>query len=165
MSVFGKFKRAIVVKNHYETTMVHGGAGSQTTVVAVAVDDVTNRSTHVQNGSVLKKVVVEIAPQTLTAGKYQCLMWKQLGGVAVADPIASYFSSTDPITEDAVLMRRNLMGRVETRRVFATAVVPLGFTCKWRGNTLMRDGDAIDITIGSNVALTFDIRVWITYVM
>lgn len=165
MSVFGKFKRAISVKNHYETTLVHGGAGTQTTNVCLTVDDVTNRSTHIQNGGVLKHVVVEIQPQSLAAGKYQCLMFKQLGPVTQADPIAAYFSSTDPLSEDAVLMRRNLMGRLETRRIFSTAVTPIQFTCKWKGNSLMRDGDAINVAIGSNVALTFDIRVWVRYII
>lgn len=158
-------KRAVLQKNHWQTTMVHGGAGTQTATVVLAVDDVTNRSTHIQNGGVLKKLVVEVEPQTLAAGKYQCLLFKKSAGVAFADPIGSYFEVADPLTEDAILIRRALMGRVETRRIFPSAVMPIKFTCKWRGNSLFRDSDEVQIAINSNAALTFDMRIWNSHIM
>lgn len=163
---FRRFKPAIRVKNHYETTLIAGAGATTNLTVALAVDDVTNRSTHVQNGGVLKKVVCEVVPQSIVAGKNQCLMWKHLGPVTMSDPIAAYWSSTDPLSEDAVLIRRNLMGRVDTKRVYASSVVPFQMVCKWKGSSLMRDGDAIEISVNNTgSSVTFDVRVWITYII
>lgn len=129
------------------TTSTTGGTELQT-VLTTATDDTTNRSTTMPTGAVLRKIRVNLWSTTdpAPAGKHQCMLLYQPGATTYASPIASWFSTTNPITEENQQIRSNILGRhpgVHTRVVSSTPSGPVFMSCFWKGKQLMHDGDDI----------------------
>jgi len=162
-----QMKMAIRTKNHYEANFNLGIATTdQIFTLATGVDAATNRSTHIPNGATLRAVTVTLAGTTLVAGKHQCLLYFEPGGSgAIATPITSYWSGTDPLPEDSIDIRRNMMGRVDTVQKVTGALTPIQMRCVWRGRKLIRQDDVINLCLIKNSVstLAYDAQIWLTF--
>lgn len=138
-------------------------AVSSNTNIATAFADPANRSTSIPNNSVLRSVVVVLHPTTMTSGKHQCLLWRRPSLENITAPIASYFESAEPMTEDGVKMRQLPMRKVETYINDATSTIR-PFRCKWKGIMRMHEGDDVVITVlDTTTATTYNYEAWTTY--
>lgn len=135
--------------------------------VALGIDDASNRSTHVPDGRYLKMVKSTVWCTTIPGAltNYTLMMWRRPGGENLATPIASYFSATDPITEDAMNARRfKMAGPFRTLKANGE-VTAYKKTIVWRGNMKIRDGDDVFVTVlqDSGGNLNFQARNTVVY--
>lgn len=165
---FGRFKRAHRSVNHWQLQSTATTAVEDIDPIVTGSDTPDDRGVDVPNGAIIHKIVVRAQPTTIAAGKYQCFLHKAPGGMTIANPIASWLGTTDPLTEDQILARRYQLGKVHTQLVVAGALIPPVFWCTWksrRGFTI-RDGDDVNIAVlqdsGGNV--TFDYQIAVHYV-
>lgn len=143
-----------LTRNHYETTLDITAADTTTDfTIATGVDDVSNRSTHIPDGAVLKYIRVIIRYPSLTAGTYRAAMWRRPGAeTAPTDFIASWLDTTDPITANAIRARRfKMRGPKQTVQV-AGAANPITTTLNWKGAMKIRDGDDIILSLRAPAA-------------
>lgn len=143
-----RFKPAIHQVNHCEITTSTTGGTELNTTVFVGIDALANRGTNIPEGAVLTWVKVELwaTDATPVAGKHQCMLTYRPGGEAftTTSPITSWFLTTDPLTEDAIAVRRLKLGRGPHTTVTVTgASGPPHFICFWRGRKLIHDGDDV----------------------
>lgn len=147
--------------NHWEddSSLSAVATATETSMtVATGIDDATNRSTHIPDGSILKAVRVSLQCNTIPAAvtKFQVILWRRPGGDATTNPITNYFATTDPATQSMMNIRRfKLRGPFTTNKA-ASDFTAYRTTLKWRGNLKIRDGDDIIATIlhdaGGNLA-------------
>lgn len=146
---FGRRRRAKPTINHYESTITQTTGGTEQSNTAITgVDDVSNRSTHVPDGAIITKVDVRLRCQDIQPGDHKALLFLSPGGLGITTPIASYYSVTDPLPEDAILIRRYKLNGPYVRRQVTGANQPITFHLKWKGRIRYRDGD--DIVIQTN---------------
>lgn len=146
-----KFVPQRLERNHCEMSFTTAAATESQQVITTALDDTTNRSTQIPTGAILKRMVVRLwaTDATPVTGKHQCMLYYRPGATAIATPIASWFSTTNPITEENHQIRQLVLGKhpgVHTQFVVTGAAFPLREVCTFRGNRLMHDGDDIVLT-------------------
>lgn len=147
--------------NHWEDDSSLSAVATATetnATIAVGVDDASNRSTHVPDGSILKSVSVRLQCTTIPAAvtKFQIILWRRPAADGTATPIAHWFSSTDPATQEHMSIRRFKLAGPFTSVKAASDFTAWKGRLFWRGNLKMRDGDDIFATIlhdaGGNLA-------------
>lgn len=153
-----------MTKNRFTGTI---GATTATveanTSMVLGVDSPTNRSTSVPNGAILRSVLVNIYPQTMTAGKHRALLWRRPAAEDLSEPIVSYFNAADPLSEDGINMRKYAMGRVQTYFNDATSMVR-PFHLRWKGAMRIREGDEVMATIlDTSTATTYTYEAWTSF--
>lgn len=79
--------------------------------------------------------------------KFQAILWRRPGGHALSTPIASYFNTTDPLTEAALEIRRFKLHGPLTITKAANDFTAMRATLRWRGNIKVRDGDDFLLTV------------------
>lgn len=131
---FGRKRRAKPTINHYESVITTGTGGTeQSNTLATGVDDVTTRSSAVPDGALLTKLTCRLQCDSLQAGQYKAMLFLQPGGLGIATPLASWYVSTDPLPEDAILIRKyKLVGPIVRQQITETSF-PMTFNLKWKG--------------------------------
>lgn len=147
--------------NHFETDITQTAGGTeQQTVILTGVDDAANRSSNIPEGSLLRKIIVAGMCETVNAGKYQFYLGHRPGGETLVDPIASYFSTTDPLTQAAIKARKYRLAGPKTILQASAAIAPIKVALAWKGALRIRDGDDIIVsTILPATNQVFDCRV------
>lgn len=145
---FGR-KRAKPTINHYESviTTTTGGTEQGNTVV-LGIDDVANRSSHVPDGAVLTKCSVRLQCDSLQNGQYKAMLYHSPGGLGIGTPLASWYSTTDPLPEDSILIRKYKLTGPFVRQQITESSFPMTFNLRWRGRMRWRDGD--DLILQTN---------------
>lgn len=152
-------------RNHFlqDFTQTTGGTEQQTTI-ATGVDDVSNRSTHIPDGSKLCRIALIGQAETVNAGGYTFAIFRVPGTETLTTPLANFFASTDPMTAETIKARKfRLAGPFRFIQPSA-AVSPVRVNLKWKGRLTMRDGD--DIVLAHNMPATnqvLDARIYTTY--
>lgn len=151
--------------NHFESTITTTTGGTeQIDVIATGVDAPNDRGPDIPTGSILKAITVNITAQTVAAGKYQFMLLRRPGAVAITAPITAWFTTTDPMTEDSIDARRLRLSGPQTKRQVTGALVPIVFKLSWRGNLKIHDGDDIILaSIGPSSTQVFDTRIYLKY--
>lgn len=132
--------------------------------LATGIDDASNRSTHIPDGSILRSVRVGWQCTTIPAAvtKFQTILWRRPGGDATTSPITNYFLSTDPATQGMMSIRRFKLAGPFTRLKAANDFTAQKGFLSWKGNLKIRDGDDILATIlhdaGGNLAFRTQIQ-------
>lgn len=166
---FRRFVRAKRTINHFENDITAVVSGTETlTTIATGVDDTSNRSTHIPDGARLVFLSVRGECTTIPAAttKFTHCLIHRAGGLTIsATPIASYFSTTDPLPGDAIMARKQMLAgpRVDTKA--ASDFTRHTFLLRWKGNILVRDGDDFiwDVLQNSGGNLNFNARVTLVY--
>lgn len=141
--------------NHYEddTSLATVATATETTMtIGVGVDDVSNRSTHIPDGSILRRISCMLRCTSIptAATKFQAILWRRPGGHALSTPISNYFSTTDPLPEAALEIRRfKLHGPITVTKA-ASDFTTFKVFLRWRGMLRIRDGDDILVTVLQN---------------
>lgn len=126
-----------------------GGTESQN-VILTGTEDVSSRANQVPHDSILTRVSVKLwaTDATPVTGKHQCLMYFQPAATTYGSPIASYLSAANPLTEEAVQIRQNVMSkRLHQEQIVTGAAFPLRFHCFWKGRHTIRDGDDVVVSL------------------
>lgn len=140
------FKPARYERNHYEIGFTTVAATELQTALLTGTDDVVNRSTSFPTGAILTRLVVRIwgTAGTPVGGKHECMILYQAGASDYATPIASWYSTTNPIAEENQQVRANNLERGVKRIVTITGASGAPrLTCFFRGKKLIHDGDDI----------------------
>lgn len=147
MSAFGRLKRVQLSRNHTEFTFTTTGGTENLSTLVSGIATVTNRANQIKEGGVLRKMscMIYATDATPVNGKHQCMMFFRPGGSALPTPIAAWFDQTDPLTEDAIDIRRDTMSRrgPHTRVIISGQSGPLVMHCFWKGRRILRDGDDV----------------------
>lgn len=157
---FGNFRRpkpGLLSVNHCEVDPgTSTGGVTQQTAVFTVVEPPTNRGSMLPSGAVLKRVRIELwgMDATPVTGEHSCLMLFQPGATTYADPIAAWLSTTEPMTEEAIQVRQNIMQRMHRFVTITGASFAPHWICEWRGNKILRDAD--DIVVALNDAQATD---------
>lgn len=143
-------------RNQYETTVdTTTGGTAQDTTILTGVDDASNRSSHIPDGSILHSVVVIAYARQVSAGMHRLAMWRRPGTeTSPTDFLSSYFDSSDPMTAAAIRARSFKLAGPRTQVQVSGALTPVKMVLKWRGKLRMRDGD--DIILTHNFPVTGD---------
>lgn len=131
----------------------HHQFGAVTTVAAVdlqnavfvGIEPPTNRGIHLPVGSILTDIRVDAwaTDAVPVTGRHQCMLLYRSGAQVFANPVASWFDSSDPLSEDAIEIRRANLSPVLTQYVINNNDRPVHHICKWSGKRTIRDGDDI----------------------
>lgn len=152
-----------VTRNRFEQTLAPS-AGTETPIsVAACVEAPGDRASAVPAGAVVRSIVVQCNTDSTGVGKHQYLLVYRPAAENLATPIASYWDSTDPLTEEGVKMRRLAMSKCETVMISASSIVPYKRTFKWKGAKRMYDGDDINLWVLDEATTTYDCEVWMTF--
>lgn len=155
---------AHVTRNRFENTLGVTTGGTETPQsICLAVEAPGDRSTAVPAGCIVRSIVCNLRATEPVDGKHQCLLVYRPASENVATPIASYWDSTDPLTEEGVKLRRLAMGRCHTREVNAATDIPHVFTCRWKGQKRMYDGDDISAWILDEAGTTYRCQTWMSF--
>jgi len=112
---------------------------------------------------VVRSITLQARPQAINAGESQFLLVYRPAAENVATPIASYWDTTDPLTEEGVKMRRLAMSRCKTIMINTTDGTPL-LTMKWKGAKRIYDGDDISLWAHTGGAdTTWNVQGWMTF--
>lgn len=164
---FRRFKVATMRRNHYELDMATTSGTELITPIMTGTETPTDRQISVPTGAQIHYCIVRIQAQTIAAGKYQCMLSWRPGAETLTLPIASYFTTTEPVTNDMLRARRTCLSPPHTQRVVAGALVPVTFRCMWkdRKGRTVQDGDDIVLTLlqNSGGGVTFDTQVYLGY--
>lgn len=160
----GKFYRMkqAVTKNHFQLALSTTGGTELQTPVATGIDAPNDRGIDVPENSVLRSVVCNMSALATVTGKHQCMLWRRPGG-STNNGIASFWLTTDPATEEMIEIRRSMMSTVHTKHIIIGAVEPLKFSCHWRGNMRMYDGDDVILSLLDGTSTDYDVQVWLTF--
>jgi len=147
--------------NHWQddASLLDVASGTHTNLtVAVGIDDASNRSTHVPDGSILKSIKVRFQCTTIPAAitKFQFILWRRPGGDATTDPITNYFSTTDPAAQSMMSIRRFKLRGPFTVLKPASDFTAFRGSVSWRGNLKIRDGDDVFLTVLQDSGGTLD---------
>lgn len=141
------FKRGLLTTNHCETTTVTAAGVELQTAMFTCVNNPTERQTNIPEGADLVKVRIRswATDPTPVNGKHQCFLVKRPGAqVYTTGPIANWYSTTDPLTEEARDVRINRLSKKPHTVVTITGISgPPRYTCFWKGHWPMRDGDDV----------------------
>lgn len=154
-------KPALRTVNHCLTPSILTGAGTEVqTIMFTAVNDPANRGTNIKTGATITALDVWLwaSDATPVAGYHRCLMYFQPGATTYSTPIASWLDTTDGLTEEAIQMRQNVMGRFMQQVVVTGAVYPLMWHCRWKGRKVLREADDIVVALQDQAATN-----WIGY--
>lgn len=145
----GRRRRAKPTINHYESVITTTTGGTeQSNTVATGVDDVGNRSSNVPDGAILTKLNTRLQCDSLQNGQYKAMLFLSPGGLGIGTPLASWYVTTDPLPEDAILIRKyKLVGPI-VRQQITESSFPMTFNLKWKGRIRWRDGD--DLILQTN---------------
>lgn len=145
---FGR-RRAKPTINHYESVITTTTGGTeQSNTLLTGVDDVSNRSSQVPDGAIATSLSCRLHCTSLQAGEYTAMLFLQPGGLGIATPIASWYSTTDPLPEDAILIRKYKLRGPIVRQQITESSFPMTFNLRWRGRLRIRDGD--DLVLQTN---------------
>lgn len=148
-----------VTKNRFDGTIGPTTANVESlTNVALGVDSPTNRSTSVPNGAIIRSVIVKLMP-TLVNGRHDAILFWRPGADDLATPIANYFDSADPLTEDGINMRRYALTRIQTYINDSTSINRPTFL-RWKGARRIREGDQIIVALRDAEATTHYFQAW-----
>lgn len=161
------YKSALLTTNHFENTFTTAVGTEDQNDIANTVAAPTNRGSDIPAGCNLMMVHVKALADAIVVGKHQCLMFKRPAATAFATPIASYLSQTSPLTEEAIQIRRDAMGVVDTKFTVSGANQPTIFNCIWksRKGLNMRVGDDIVISFLDALTTVYDCQIFLRYVV
>ena len=160
------FRSSKATQNHYETTLTHTAATELQTTLATGVDDASNRSSHIPDGAILRRVVVIAQGTTIPAAtqKFQSMLFYRPGGLTVSSTaIADYFATTDPLTAQMIQVRRYKLRGPFTQTKAASDFTPTRIKLSWKGRIRWRDGDDLILATLSEVNYTMNAQVYLTY--
>lgn len=107
-----------------------------------------------------------IAPHATEPCKVECIMYKLPGATSVTAALSSYFDSTDPLTEDAIIVRRGLLTKAHS--YWIPPADELGtyhkVVCQTRKPIRMFDGDDIVVQMLTSQSTTSEGAAWASYV-
>lgn len=148
-----------ITKNRFDGTIGPTTANVESlTNVVLGVDAPTNRGPSVDNGSIVRSVVVKLMP-TLVAGRHDFLLMWRPGADDLATPIANYFDQTDPLPEDVINMRRYALTKMQTYINDSTSITRPTIL-RWKGARRIREGDQIIVCIRDAAATTYLFQAW-----
>lgn len=158
-----------IVRNHFQNDITGVVTGTETlNTVATGVDDASNRSTHVPDGSTITSIHItgECTSIPATATKFQHILFYRPGGTTIsATPITDWFVTTDPLPNAAILIRRHKLYGPVTDSKASSDFTRHRFRLRWRGRILVHDGDDFiwSVLQDSGGNLAFNARVSISY--
>lgn len=165
---YGYRKPGLLTVNHCN--------GSQFSTVAdttsqraefTTVENADDRSADLPMGAVLREIDIQAwsIDGTPPNGRHECLMLFQPGGTTYSDPIAAWLNSTDPLTEEAIQVRQNIMVPYHRQQTITGISGPLRWRCRWTGNKILRDGDDVVVCFRDLLATSWDIYCVAKYIL
>lgn len=151
-------KPAQLTTNHCIVTPFTTAAFIETqTPVFTAQEPPTNRGDHIPTGAMLKGVDIQLWGQEsggdgVSIGLHRCLMVYRPASTAYGTPIASWLSTADPLTEEAIQIRQHKMMRLHQTIITSDGIQPTYWRCAWRGNITLRQGDSIVVVTEDQLA-------------
>lgn len=160
--------RALVHKtrNRFETTLATTSATESQMPIVEVVEAPANRGTNLPVGSLLRSLVISVQPTAIVEGRHQAGLFYRPASENVVTPIASYFDSSDPLTEEGVKIRRLAMSKVSSDAAFLTTGGGLPLprrTFRWKGAKRLYDGDDISLWFLDTTSTTYIAQVWTTF--
>lgn len=152
-----------VTRNRWETTLTVQAAQENALSIVNGVETKSDRLNDVPEGSILRSIVLNARPAAINAGETQFLLVYRPAAENVATPIASYWDTTDPLTEEGVKMRRLAMSRCKTIMVNTGDSTPF-LSVRWKGAKRIYEGDDVSLwghTGGSDTV--WNVQGWISY--
>lgn len=111
----------------------------------------TNRGSMIPSGALLKGIDIQLwgtdGADNATVGLHRCMMMFRPASTVYGTPIASWLSTADPLTEEAIQIRQNVLQRMHQYVNVDNTVKSAYWRCSWRGNKSLRQGDAIVVVI------------------
>lgn len=154
---------AHITRNRFETTL-SPAAGTETPIGVVAcVEAPGDRGSAVPAGAIIRSIVVQCNTVSTGIGKHQYLLVYRPASEDLATPIAAYWNSADPLSEEGVKMRRLAMSKCITKQISTASIVPFTKIIKWKGQKRLYDGDDISLWVLDSATSTYDCEVWITF--
>lgn len=145
--------------NHFQLAISAVATATETqTTLATGIDPITNRSTHVPDGAILKYLSVRLACTTIPAAitRFQLGIWRLKGADTMSTPIADWFATTEPITQNMIEARQSIVSRVIDITKPASDFTAFHATLKVTKPIKIRDGDDIVLVILHNAGGNLD---------
>jgi len=151
--------------NHFTGTVTNVATATETaTTILTGIDAVTNRGSHVPDSAWVKYVSVTVTCTTIPAAitRFQACLFLERGGDTISNPITSWFTTTDPISEGMLEARQGIRSRVVdvTKAASDFTVFRAKLVCK-RGFK-MRDGDDLKLSLlqnsGGNLDFNYTVK-------
>lgn len=154
---------AHVTRNRWETTLTVQAAQENALSIVNGAEAPADRLDDVPAGAILRSIVLNARPQAINAGETQFLLVYRPAAENVATPIASYWDTTDPLTEEGVKMRRLAMSRCKTIMVNTGDSTPF-VSFKWKGAKRIYDGDDVSLWAHTGGAdTTWNVQGWMSF--
>lgn len=139
-------KPGIVTVNHYNNSFASAAGVELLTTGFTGVDDATNRSTHIPEGAIVTSVKVKqwMYTDPPALGLHRALLMFRPAAQVIATPITFWFTTTDPLEEEAIEIRRQKRAPrngISTHINTTGAQTARGHTLFWKGRQMMREGD------------------------
>lgn len=119
----------------------------------------TNRGSMIPSGALLKGVDIQLwgddGGGASVDGLHRCMMVFRPASTVYGTPIASWLSTADPLTEEAIQIRQNVLQRLHQYININNNVRTAYWRCAWRGNKSLRQGDAIVVAIEDEFATSW----------
>lgn len=157
---FFRSKPGLLTVNHARITPFATAAGvAETNTIFTCVSGPSNRGTHIPEGAVLKRVILDLwnADTTLSVGLHQAGLWIRPGGLAfAAEPITGWFATTDPASQGMIEARKYVICRPRTQFTVTGGSAAPRFRLSCKMNRTMRDGDDIVVASLDDAASNWD---------
>lgn len=159
-------KPALRSVNHWQLgALTTVAATDLQTPIVTGIEPPTTRGLHVPVGAIITDIKVEAFATDATPvnGRHQCMLLWRSGGQVFANPVASWYDTTDPMSEDAIEIRRANLSPVITKYVITGHDLALKHICTWRGKRVVRDGDDVILNLLDTTATNWWVLVTTGY--